>query len=132
MPYSLVTCSSGKGTGKANVARLDCFAFVVFTFASDFRLIAMVINRRKGLECRRQFCEPVGAWFSQLGSLNYVHHMWTYPYVYFPPILLTVRFELSPACGCKYGFRDLQTRKETRESAWKIEGWPQTVYNTGS
>jgi hypothetical protein len=34
---------------------------------------------RRGLECRRQFCEPVGAWFSQLGQLNYVHHMWQYP-----------------------------------------------------
>lgn len=35
--------------------------------------------RRKGLECRSQFCEPVGAWFSQLGNLHTVQHMWTYP-----------------------------------------------------
>jgi len=67
-------------------------------------LLEWELNWRKGLECRRQFCEPVGAWFSQLGSLNYVHHMWAYP--------------------------DLQTRKETREAAWQIEGWPKTVYNT--
>jgi hypothetical protein len=60
---------------------------------------------RKGLECRRQFCEPVGAWFSQLGDLNVVHHMWTYP--------------------------DLQTRKTTREDAWQVDGWAETVTNTG-
>lgn len=60
---------------------------------------------RKGLDCRRQFCEPVGAWFSQLGDLNVVHHMWTYP--------------------------DLQTRKTTREDAWQVDGWAETVTNTG-
>ncbi|KAI9485910.1 MAG: hypothetical protein EXX96DRAFT_469964, partial [Benjaminiella poitrasii] len=59
---------------------------------------------RKGLECRSQFCEPVGAWFSQLGDLHTVQHMWTYP--------------------------DLQTRKTTREAAWKVEGWSDTVYKT--
>ncbi|CAG8585012.1 4607_t:CDS:2 [Ambispora gerdemannii] len=58
----------------------------------------------KGLECRRQFCEPVGAWFSQLGTLNCVHHMWNYP--------------------------DLETRKTTREQAWQVDGWAETVYKT--
>ncbi|KAG0181608.1 hypothetical protein DFQ29_007712 [Apophysomyces sp. BC1021] len=43
------------------------------------RLLEWEMNWRQGLECRRQFCEPVGAWFSQLGDLNTVHHMWTYP-----------------------------------------------------
>ncbi|KAI9268486.1 hypothetical protein EDC94DRAFT_403610 [Helicostylum pulchrum] len=59
---------------------------------------------RKGLEYRSQFCEPVGAWFSQLGNLHTVQHMWTYP--------------------------DLQTRKTTREDAWKVDGWSDTVYKT--
>ncbi|CAO3643497.1 unnamed protein product [Mucor hiemalis] len=59
---------------------------------------------RKGLECRSQFCEPVGAWFSQLGNLHTVQHMWTYP--------------------------DLQARKTTREDAWKVDGWSDTVYKT--
>ncbi|KAH7032298.1 hypothetical protein BKA57DRAFT_218426 [Linnemannia elongata] len=67
-------------------------------------LLEWETNWRRGLECRRQFCEPVGAWFSQLGKLNYVHHMWNYP--------------------------DLETRKKTREQAWKVDGWAETVYNT--
>ncbi|CAJ0758268.1 22331_t:CDS:2 [Entrophospora sp. SA101] len=58
----------------------------------------------RGLECRRQFCEPVGAWFSQLGLLNRVHHMWQYP--------------------------DLENRKITREKAWEVDGWAETVYKT--
>ncbi|TFY64924.1 hypothetical protein EVJ58_g2289 [Rhodofomes roseus] len=56
---------------------------------------------RKGIEARRKFVEPVGAWFSQVGRLHQVHHMWQYP--------------------------DLQTRKETREKAWKLDGWAETV-----
>jgi len=58
----------------------------------------------RGLECRRQFCEPVGAWFSQLGFLNCVHHMWQYP--------------------------DIENRKITREKAWEVDGWAETVYKT--
>ncbi|CAO3653836.1 unnamed protein product [Mucor fragilis] len=68
------------------------------------RLLEWEMSWRKGLECRRQFCEPVGAWFTQLGELNTVYHMWTYP--------------------------DLQTRKTTREDAWNTEGWAETVYKT--
>lgn len=26
---------------------------------------------------------------------------------------------------------DLQTRKTTREDAWNVDGWAETVYNTG-
>ncbi|PCH34216.1 NIPSNAP-domain-containing protein [Wolfiporia cocos MD-104 SS10] len=59
---------------------------------------------RKGIEARRKFVEPVGAWFSQVGRLHQVHHMWQYP--------------------------DLQTRKETREKAWKLDGWSETVSKT--
>ncbi|KAI9295593.1 NIPSNAP-domain-containing protein [Neoconidiobolus thromboides FSU 785] len=68
------------------------------------RLLEWEQNWKVGLECRRQFTEPVGAWFSQLGDLNYVHHMWVYP--------------------------NLQQRKATREEAWKVDGWSETVYNT--
>ncbi|KAI9591597.1 hypothetical protein BDF19DRAFT_454610 [Syncephalis fuscata] len=67
-------------------------------------LLEWETNWRRGLECRRQFCEPIGAWFSQLGQLNYVHHMWQYP--------------------------DLESRKRTREQAWSVNGWAETVYNT--
>ncbi|KAJ1950662.1 hypothetical protein FBU59_000573 [Linderina macrospora] len=61
-------------------------------------------NWRVGVECRRHHEEPMGAWFSQLGALNQVHHLWQYP--------------------------DLQVRKQVREEAWSENGWPETVLNT--
>ncbi|THV07452.1 NIPSNAP-domain-containing protein [Dendrothele bispora CBS 962.96] len=59
---------------------------------------------RRGIEARRKFVAPVGAWFSQVGRLHQVHHMWQY--------------------------RNLETRKETREQAWQIDGWAETVDKT--
>jgi len=59
---------------------------------------------RKGIEARRKFVAPVGAWFSQVGRLHQVHHMWQYP--------------------------SLEARKEMRETAWKIDGWAETVSKT--
>ena len=59
---------------------------------------------KRGLEARRQFCDPIGAWFSQLGNLHTVQHLWWYP--------------------------DLETRKANREQAWAVKGWAQTVEKT--
>lgn len=59
---------------------------------------------RKGIEARRKFVAPVGAWFSQIGRLHQVYHMWQYP--------------------------NLHARKETREKAWQLEGWSETVSKT--
>ncbi|KAJ1672589.1 hypothetical protein EV182_006883, partial [Spiromyces aspiralis] len=68
------------------------------------RLLEWEQNWRRGVECRKHNERMIGAWFSQLGELNQIHHMWAYP--------------------------DLQSRKEMREAAWKEDGWAKTVYNT--
>ncbi|KAI0783307.1 NIPSNAP-domain-containing protein [Abortiporus biennis] len=67
-------------------------------------LLAWEQTWRQGIEARRKFVAPVGAWFSQVGRLHQVHHMWQYP--------------------------DLQTRKDTRERAWQLDGWAETVSKT--
>ncbi|KAF7311127.1 NIPSNAP domain-containing protein [Mycena chlorophos] len=59
---------------------------------------------RAGIEARRKFVAPVGAWFSQVGRLHQVHHLWQY--------------------------EDLSARKEMREKAWQIDGWAGTVSKT--
>ncbi|ESK92672.1 nipsnap family protein [Moniliophthora roreri MCA 2997] len=59
---------------------------------------------RRGIEARRKFVAPVGAWFSQVGRLHQVHHMWQY--------------------------ESLQHRKEVREKAWQVDGWAETVDKT--
>lgn len=33
---------------------------------------------RVGIEARAKVVAPVGAWFSQIGRLHVVHHMWQY------------------------------------------------------
>lgn len=35
-------------------------------------------SRKIGLEARRKFVQPIGAWFSQVGELHQVIHMWHY------------------------------------------------------
>jgi len=59
---------------------------------------------RRGLEARRHYVQPVGAWFAQVGRLHEVHHLWQYP--------------------------DMETRKAKREEAWKIDTWSKTVAKT--
>ncbi|CAH7687233.1 hypothetical protein BY996DRAFT_6433920 [Phakopsora pachyrhizi] len=59
---------------------------------------------RRGLEARRKFVEPIGAWFAQVGRLHQVHHMWQYP--------------------------SLEARLKKREKAWQVDTWSKTVSNT--
>lgn len=68
------------------------------------RLLEWEQHWRKGLECRKQVMEPVGAWFTQLGHLNRVQHLWQ--------------------------FADLEHRKISREKCWELPGWADTVHET--
>ncbi|KAI9224272.1 hypothetical protein BC828DRAFT_373887 [Blastocladiella britannica] len=58
----------------------------------------------RGVEARRQLCTPVGAWFSQLGGLNQVFHLWHY--------------------------KNLEERKISREKAWELDVWAKSVKDT--
>ncbi|GHJ84065.1 hypothetical protein NliqN6_0467 [Naganishia liquefaciens] len=59
---------------------------------------------KRGLEARRRFVQPAGAWFAQVGQLHEVHHLWQYP--------------------------NMAERKMTREQAWNVGGWSETVQQT--
>ncbi|GAA5961467.1 hypothetical protein JCM8115_003459 [Rhodotorula mucilaginosa] len=60
---------------------------------------------RVGLEARVATGHyPVGAWFSQIGHLHQVHHMWQYD--------------------------DLEARKARRAQSWEKEQWSSTVART--
>ncbi|KIJ53531.1 hypothetical protein M422DRAFT_154445 [Sphaerobolus stellatus SS14] len=59
---------------------------------------------RRGIEARKKLIAPVGAWYSQVGRLHQVHHLWQY--------------------------KDMKTRKEMREKAWQLDGWNDTVSKT--
>lgn len=50
---------------------------------------------RHGLEARRPYVEPVGAWFTHVGGLHTVFHIWAYP--------------------------SMEQRERTRAAAWQVE-----------
>ncbi|KAK7925380.1 hypothetical protein WMY93_007690 [Mugilogobius chulae] len=58
----------------------------------------------RAIDIRQQNQEAVGGFFSQIGSLYQVHHLWAY--------------------------KDLQSRENTRNAAWQREGWDEVVYYT--
>ncbi|XP_008425641.1 protein NipSnap homolog 2 [Poecilia reticulata] len=58
----------------------------------------------RAIEIRQQNQEAVGGFFSQIGSLYQVHHLWAY--------------------------KDFQTRDEIRNAAWHRDGWDEVVYYT--
>lgn len=79
----------------------------------------LLLPRRRGIEARRKLVTPVGAWFSQVGRLHQVHHLWQYAFVLV--IALASPF-------LKHFFSsDLQTRKDLREKAWELDGWSETI-----
>ncbi|XP_046980273.1 protein NipSnap [Schistocerca americana] len=61
-------------------------------------------NWARAINYRRNNDEPFAGFFSQIGRLYNVHHFWCY--------------------------KDLQTRKETREAAWRSPGWDECVAYT--
>jgi len=61
-------------------------------------------NWAKAINYRRNNDEPFAGYFSQIGRLYNVHHIWCY--------------------------KNLQSRKETRESAWRSPGWDECVAYT--
>ncbi|XP_069475376.1 protein NipSnap homolog 1 [Ambystoma mexicanum] len=61
-------------------------------------------NWARAIKHRQENKEAVGGFFSQIGELYVVHHLWAY--------------------------KDLQSRDETRNTAWTKPGWDDNVYYT--
>ncbi|KAK7088707.1 protein NipSnap-like isoform X1 [Littorina saxatilis] len=61
-------------------------------------------NWARGIKSRGTNNEPVAGYFSQMGDLYMVHHIWAYT--------------------------DLESRKQTREAAWQRPGWDECVAYT--
>ncbi|MCO5565583.1 hypothetical protein L7F22_019257 [Adiantum nelumboides] len=67
-------------------------------------LLEWETNWRRGLEARKRFVQPIAAYFSQIGQLHTVQHIWRYD--------------------------SLEQRKATRDAAWQVETWNDTVTQT--
>uniref|UniRef100_K1RW45 NipSnap-like protein 2 n=1 Tax=Magallana gigas TaxID=29159 RepID=K1RW45_MAGGI len=78
-----------------------------YWYLQDNQIFCIEILKAKGLRYRQDNDEvAVCGLFTDLGDLFTVHHMW--------------------------GYKDLQTRKETREMAWSKPGWDECVAYTDS
>ncbi|NXC96448.1 NIPS1 protein, partial [Certhia familiaris] len=86
-------------------------------------------NWARAIKFRQENQEAVGGFFSQIGELYVVHHLWgkgCHPWG--TPGL--------GGSGCQprplsTAYRDLQSREETRNAAWRKRGWDENVYYTG-
>ncbi|NXK68740.1 NIPS1 protein, partial [Sylvietta virens] len=87
-------------------------------------------NWARAIKYRQENQEAVGGFFSQIGELYVVHHLWgkgCHPRG--PPA-----WGLEGS-GCQThplptAYRDLQSREETRNAAWRKRGWDENVYYT--
>lgn len=68
------------------------------------KLMEWETSWKRGLECRKQVMEPVGAWFTNLGDIHQVRHLWQ--------------------------FADLEHRRISRQKCWELPGWSDTVHET--
>ncbi|KFP03765.1 Protein NipSnap 1, partial [Calypte anna] len=71
--------------------------------------------------------EAVGGFFPQTGELYVVHHLWgkRKTLLGWPEGALGVSPLTSPST-----YRDLQSREETGNAAWRRRGWDENVYYT--
>ncbi|XP_076452278.1 protein NipSnap-like [Babylonia areolata] len=67
-------------------------------------MIEWANNWARGIKSRGTNNEPVAGYFTQMGELQMVHHIWAYS--------------------------DLESRKVTREAAWQRPGWDECVAYT--
>ena len=81
-------------------------------------------NWAKAINYRKHNEETFAGFFSQIGRLYNVHHIWCKLLsVYLSQVQLMSR-------SLNAGYKDLQTRKETREAAWRKPGWDECVAYT--
>jgi len=55
----------------------------------------------QGLKHRSKYIQPVGAWYTEIGVLNTVYHLWH--------------------------FKDMDQRRQLREAVWNEPGWAEVV-----
>lgn len=82
-------------------------------------------NWARAIHFRRNNNESFAGFFSQIGRLYNVHHIWCQQAVF-----LWQSFGLFCYIKLILGYEDLQERKETRESAWRSPGWDECVAYT--
>ena len=93
-------------------------------------------NWARAINYRQHNEEAFAGFFSQIGRLYNVHHIWCKYLVtplsfYIQPHSSKFTFTLQLTKSIwSTGYKDLQARKETREAAWRKPGWDECVAYT--
>ncbi|NXE71652.1 NIPS1 protein, partial [Calcarius ornatus] len=85
----------------------------------------------RAIKYRQENQEAVGGFFSQIGELYVVHHLWGkggHPGA--PPAWGPCWGAQGAPRALPTAYRDLQSREETRNAAWRKRGWDENVYYT--
>ena len=89
-------------------------------------------NWARAISYRRENDEAFAGFFSQIGRLYNVHHIWGNNSKLFNLLMNPTNFFTSNVYRKLFfiAYSDLQSRKETRESAWRKPGWDECVAYT--
>ncbi|NXR35505.1 NIPS1 protein, partial [Zosterops hypoxanthus] len=85
-------------------------------------------NWARAIKYRQENQEAVGGFFSQIGELYVVHHLWGKGC--HPGGTPSLGGSGCQSCPLPTAYRDLQSREETRNAAWRKRGWDENVYYT--
>jgi len=80
-------------------------------------------NWARAISYRKNNNEAFAGFFSQIGRLYNVHHIWCELSL----IWIHLNFQVTHLI---LGYKSLQERKETREAAWRSPGWDECVAYT--
>ncbi|KAH8254883.1 hypothetical protein KR038_007343, partial [Drosophila bunnanda] len=84
-------------------------------------------NWARAINYRKHNNEAFAGFFSQIGRLYNVHHIWCTYWLFMPPfIVIYIHILISLVTG----YKSLQDRKETREASWRTPGWDECVAYT--
>jgi len=91
-------------------------------------------NWARAINYRKHNNEAFAGFFSQIGRLYNVHHIWCkfnrYSFLLLKNIRITFVFNNKFMFLLLIGYKSLQDRKETREAAWRSPGWDECVAYT--
>lgn len=104
-------------------------------------LFLLPCARARAIKYRQENQEAVGGFFSQIGELYVVHHLWgkqapCHPHHHLGTPQCWGGLGIGGVLGASplpspQAYKDLQSREETRNAAWRKRGWDENVYYTG-
>ena len=131
MPYFVGLIFVNSSSSKIFRYNNNYWHFIIVNVSPTTYDIVYCTCRENGIKYRRD--EAVGGWFSQIGEMHQVHHLWgkpiatSYNNLSSSTIVIVHMYNYDNHSA----YKDLPDRTETRRSAWEFPGWDECVVRTG-